>query len=201
MSENEEKDITRLQIEIERLQAVNEEHIKANKSLRENLDRQFIRNKQLKHKMIAKGIKINETYLKNNFEELIKIILIANIDNEEMRNKIEKIENDKMKLSKEKDGYRLNVTITPSQIMTTHMRIEDIEEILKEIQISKEDTISTTPAKEIAELEMMLKNSQYSWMKIINTWQIIDSRHSNKVRFQGTPEKVKEVIKEITQNQ
>ncbi len=54
------------------------------------------------------------------------------------------------------------------------------------------------------EVQQMLNNSPYNWMKIqrtfdYNKWQIVDSRNNNKVRFEGTPEKILETVKEITQ--
>ncbi len=59
--------------------------------------------------------------------------------------------------------------------------------------------------RKIAEVETMLRNSQYNWMKVkpvpeTGQWQIIDKRNG-KVRFQKEPIKVYETIKEITQNQ
>lgn len=54
------------------------------------------------------------------------------------------------------------------------------------------------------EVEKLLAKSKYNWMKVqktvdFNKWQIID-RRDNRVRFEGTPEKILETVREITKN-
>lgn len=58
--------------------------------------------------------------------------------------------------------------------------------------------------KRVAEAETLLKNSKYSYLKLIQVpnedkWQILDTR-KNTVIHKDTSQKVYENIKEITQN-
>ncbi len=54
------------------------------------------------------------------------------------------------------------------------------------------------------ETEKLIENSQYKWMKLrrtfdYRTWQIVDKRNNDRVRFEATPEEISAIIKEITQ--
>lgn len=60
--------------------------------------------------------------------------------------------------------------------------------------------------KLLAESQALLDNSQYNWMKIRKTkyferWEIIDTNHNDRVRFEGRADIVAKTVREITGNQ
>ena len=69
--------------------------------------------------------------------------------------------------------------------------------------ISEEYSGQKFEKRRIAELETLLKDSKYNWMRVesvpeIGEWQIIDIRNG-RVRFQERPIVVYNTVKEITQ--
>lgn len=217
-----------LQIEIERLEEWIKEYKICSKSDAEIHQKTLKENKELTNKIIVDTVKASGVDLKNNREEtIIKIIKASLFKNEEMLRKVETAPKDKITLNVEKGGYELRVSTIPSQIIRIYRTAEEIEEIMKKLEKPKEETTTTLQAEEIkesqenkanneeeyigqksennkiAEMESMLKNSQYSWMKVepvpeLGKWQIIDIRNG-RVCFQERPYIVYETIKEITQ--
>lgn len=137
-------------------------------------------------------------------EETIARKMIENINSKEVRKIFETAPKDKINLNKENEGYRLIVGTVPAQT-SLYMSAETISRSEENKTNNGEYIRQKFENRKIAEVETMLRNSQYNWMKVEKTldkdkWQIRDKRNG-KVRFIGTPQKVIETVKEITQNQ
>ncbi len=145
-----ENDITKLKAEIERLEEWQKEYKEWSNSNRKIVDNLLKKNKELQHKLIVNTIKSSGIDLKNRGETIIKIIT-ASIENEEMRKRVETAPKDKITLNIEKGGYQLKVSTISSQTIGIYMSIEEIEDILKKLEISKEETTFTASIEEIKE--------------------------------------------------
>lgn len=147
----------------------------------------------LEYKNIIKMLDRN----KNNFYEKEELDILYNQiykKTKEIENLLIGIREKHSKRSKRYEERRREVIISEGGVIAETM-IEDREK-LKNIPPNK---------KLFKEIEELIKNSQYDWMKLRRTfdydkWQIVDSRN-NKVRFEDTPEKIAKTVREITQNQ
>lgn len=145
-----ENDITKLKAEIERLKEWQKEYKEWSESNRKIVDNLLKKNKELQHKLIVNTVKSSGVDLNNREETIIKIIT-ASIENEEMRKRVETAPKDKIALNIEKRGCQLKVSTIPSQTISIYMSTEEIEEILKKLEVSKEETTFTVSIEEIKE--------------------------------------------------
>lgn len=181
--------------------------IPENKEERENLKEELYK-KQLKEESILTAIdiiamdyrhaiQILDKHKDDIWEQEEKDILNNKIykETKELENLLIEIRENHSRKSREFEEKRRDIMISEGGIIAEGI-IEDREK-LKNIPPNK---------KLFQETEELIQNSQYKWMKLrrtfdYNKWQIVDSTNNNKMRFEGKPEEIAKIIKEITQNQ
>lgn len=155
------------------------------------------------------------------------ILLLVHQINENHKHIIQTLDNHKNDLleQEEKDILYNKIYKTTKEFENTLLGIYDnhskkrteLDEKQDQIRLSQGGIIAEYTAQDIErrktvppnkpmykEVQQILENSQYNWLKVrrtfdYNKWQLVDSRNKDKVRYEGTPEKILETVKEITQ--
>lgn len=169
-----------LQTEVERLQEWIKEYKKWSKNDAEIHQRTVKENEELTNKIIVDTVKSSGVDLNNREETIIKIITASLFKNEEMLRKVETAPIDKISLSVKERGYELIVSTIPSQTIGIYKTKEEIEEILKRLEIPKEETTTTSQAEEIKENQQTTTNNEEQIQRNCEQIQQLLEQHPNR---------------------